>query len=91
MCLAIQYLVRAWLKNTWAISSILLYSGFKSKMGKKVTLSEIKRLQIVIWHKKVFCQRKICRKVSCSKFAVHQATLDFKILDFLYLPPLYPI
>ena len=47
-------------------------------MSKKITLCEIKRAQIVIWHKKRFSQRKICKKVSCGKMTVHQAIDRFQ-------------
>ena len=41
------------------------------KMGKKANLFGTKKAQIVILHYEGFSQKKICKKVSCSKTAVH--------------------
>ena len=46
-------------------------------MGKNASLVETIRAQIVILHNKEFSQRKICKKVFCSKMAVHQAITRF--------------
>ena len=47
-------------------------------MGKKASLFETKRYQVLVLHKKGFFQRKICKKVSCRKKAVDQAIVRFK-------------
>ena len=47
-------------------------------MGKKASLPESKKPQIVILHKDGFSERKICRKVACSKTAVHQVIARFR-------------
>ena len=48
-------------------------------MGKKASLSEVKHAQIVILHKEGLSERLISEKVECSKPAVHQAIVKFKI------------
>lgn len=48
------------------------------KMGKKASLSEVKRAQIVILHNEGVSERQISKKVGCSKTAVHQAVVKFK-------------
>ena len=48
-------------------------------MGKKASLSEVKRAQIVILHKEGLSERLISEKVECSKTAVHQAIVKFKL------------
>ena len=53
-------------------------------MDKKASLSETKKTQIVIWHKKGFSQRKICKQVFCSKTAVHQAIATFQNFGFYH-------
>ena len=48
-------------------------------MGKKASLSEVKHAQIVILHKEGLSERLISEKVECSKTAVHQAIVKFKL------------
>ena len=48
-------------------------------MGKKASLSEVKRVLILILHKEGLSERLISEKVECSKAAVHQAIVKFKI------------
>lgn len=49
-----------------------------SKMGKKISLSEIQRAQVLILHKERLLERNICNNVSYSKTAVHQVIVKFK-------------
>ena len=51
-------------------------------MGKKASLSKTKKTLIVILHKEEFSQRKICKKVLCSKTAVYQAIATFQNFVF---------
>ena len=47
-------------------------------MGKKASLNEVQRAQIVILHKEGLSERLIIQKLVCSKTAVHQAIVKFK-------------
>ena len=47
-------------------------------MSKKANLSKNKKAQIAILQKEGFTQRKICKKVSYSKTAVHQVVARFQ-------------
>ena len=47
-------------------------------MGKKASLSEIKRSQIVILHKEGLSERTISSGMECSKSAVHNAIVKCK-------------
>ena len=39
-------------------------------MGKKASMSETKRAQIIISHKEGLSERKICKKLACNETAV---------------------
>ena len=53
-------------------------------MDKKASLSETKRAQIVILPKEKFSQRKICKKVSRSKTAVHPVIARFQNFELYH-------
>ena len=46
-------------------------------MGKKSSLFETKRSQIVVFTKEGYSERKISAKIGCSKTAVHLAIANF--------------
>ena len=69
---------------------LIFYLEFLAlKIGKKASLSEVKRAQIVILHKVRLSERLISEKVECSKTAVHQAIVKFKICGS-YVDKNYP-
>ena len=47
-------------------------------MGKKASLSEVKRVQIVILQKEGYSERQIKTQLKCSKTAVHNALVNVK-------------
>ena len=47
-------------------------------MGKKASLSEVQRAEIVTLHKEGYAERAISERVGCSKTAVHQAVVKFQ-------------
>jgi transposase len=47
-------------------------------MGKKASLSDVQRAQIVTLHKEGYSERKIAVKICCSKTAVHTAISKFE-------------
>ena len=47
-------------------------------MGKKRSLSEVQRSQIVVLHDEGYPEREIGKRIGCSKTAVHQAIVKFK-------------
>ena len=49
-------------------------------MGKRASLTEVQRGQIVILQKQGLTERDISQKIGCSKTAVHQAIVKFKNL-----------
>lgn len=48
-------------------------------MGKKASLSEVQRAQVVTLHKEGYSERSISERVGCSKTAVHQAVAKFQM------------
>ena len=63
--------------NSWSI--ILLFAVFLvPKMGKKKSLSEVQRAQIVALHGQNLSERQISAQMGCSKTAVHQAIAKYQ-------------
>ena len=47
-------------------------------MGKKSSLSDVRRAQIVALHNEGYSERSISERVGCSKNAVHNAVVKFR-------------
>ena len=80
---------RVWLKRLFQVincqpfSSEVIFFGFSSlfsclSMGKKRSLSEAQRAQIVILRQEGYTERAISERLAVSKTPVHQAVVKFK-------------
>ena len=76
-------MLSAFLVKTYFGCFFDIFMGFESqKIGKKASLYETKRAQIVILDKEGFSQRKIGKKMFFGKTADHQAIATFQNFDF---------
>ena len=63
-----------------AVSDFCLFLSFRkpTKMGKKWSLSDVQRAQIVALYKEGYSERSISEQIKRSKNAVHNAIVKFK-------------
>ena len=55
-------------------------------MGKKMSLSDVKRSQIVTLYDERYSERSISERVKCSKNAVHDAIVNLEIQGVIWMP-----
>ena len=63
---------------SWLIFLLLTSFLWYLKMGKKKTLSEVLRAQIVALHEQNLSERQISPEMGCNKSAVHQAIAKYQ-------------
>ena len=54
-------------------------------MGKKRSLSEAQRAQIVILRQEGYTERALSERLAVTKTAVHQAVVKFKNVDLIHI------